>query len=109
MRRIGKDRGRGPSTPLSYEDFIKLLNICDQPRIHAIEQETARQTKEWALVDRIIISLLFMAGMRCSEVTILRDPCCLVPIINSSIQNLQCLKEGTFNLKTTEVHVLLFD
>ena len=72
IRRVGKDRGRGQSTPLTYENFIKLLNTCDQPRKYARKQETAQQAKERALVDRVIISLLFMAGMRRSEVAALR-------------------------------------
>lgn len=49
--RFGKERGRGPSSPLTYEDFITLLNTCDQPRKHARKHETTSQAKEGALVD----------------------------------------------------------
>lgn len=72
IRRTGKDRGRGQSAPLTYENFITLLNTCDKPRKRARKHETAQQARDRALVDRVIISLLFMAGMRRSEVADLR-------------------------------------
>ena len=72
IRRIGKERGRGQNTPLTYEDFVTLLITCDQPRKYAKQYETTAQAKERALVDRVIISMLFMARMRRSEVAILR-------------------------------------
>lgn len=68
IRREGRERGRGQSSGLTYEDFITLLNTCDRPRKLARYRESAHRAKERALVDKVIVSLLFMAGMRRSEV-----------------------------------------
>ncbi|MCY4129601.1 MAG: tyrosine-type recombinase/integrase [Gammaproteobacteria bacterium] len=72
IRREGRERGRGQSSGLTYEDFITLLNTCDRPRKLTKYRESAHRAKERALVDKVIVSLLFMAGMRRSEVAALQ-------------------------------------
>ncbi|MYF37530.1 MAG: tyrosine-type recombinase/integrase [Gammaproteobacteria bacterium] len=72
IRREGKERGRGQSKGLTYEDFITLLNTAMQPRQYARKHETEAHARKRGLVDKVIISLLFMAGMRRSEVAALR-------------------------------------
>ena len=64
INREGRDRGRGQSEGLTYKQFNRLLDHVFEPRF----RETTERAMERGLLDRAIISLLFMAGMRRSEV-----------------------------------------
>jgi len=71
IRRKGQNRGRGQSAGLTYEQVLRILNACERPRAHAVKHETERVAKRRAMLDRVIVSCLFMAGMRRSELVAL--------------------------------------
>ncbi|MCY3541178.1 MAG: tyrosine-type recombinase/integrase [Gammaproteobacteria bacterium] len=68
IRREGRERGRGQSRGLTYEDSVRCMNFAEQQRPH----ETEHRSKKRSKVDRAIIALLFMAGLRRSEVASLQ-------------------------------------
>ena len=62
---VKEGRGRGQSEGLTFEQYHKILDTAFEPR-H--KYESREQAAERGLVDRAIVTLLFMGAMRRSEV-----------------------------------------
>lgn len=75
VRREGRSRGRGQSDALTYDGLVAILSTCSLPVEHERKIETPAQARKRGLVDAAIASLLFMAGMRRSEVAALTWDC----------------------------------
>ena len=71
-RRTGGDRGRGPARPFGAADLAAVLATCHQPRRRGRGRESDQVALERGRLDAVIAGLLFMAGMRRSEVSALR-------------------------------------
>lgn len=69
IRREGKERGRGQSNALTYEDVIKVLTTCKQRRKHPKKRESLEAAYRRGLVDGALVALAFMAGLRRSEIS----------------------------------------
>ena len=74
-RRTSGDRGRGQARPFGAADLAAVLATCRRPRrrgrgVESVESEEV--ATERGRVDAVIAGLLFMAGMRRSEVSALR-------------------------------------
>ena len=70
IRRNARGRGRGQSDALDFEGFERILETADKPRIWRRGRlETPGEALKRGLLDRAMVSLLFMAGMRRSEVS----------------------------------------
>ena len=65
IMRKGRERGRGQSEGLTFEQYDKILDHACEIRHN---QETAEIANERGRLDRVIVTLLFMAAMRRSEV-----------------------------------------
>ena len=63
--REGRERGRGQAEGLTFEQYHRILDQALEPR-HAYE--STQQAAERGILDRAMVSLLFMAAMRRSEV-----------------------------------------
>ena len=71
-RRTAGDRGRGQARPFGASDLAAVLATCHRPRRRGRGVESAEVALERGRVDAVIAGLLFMAGMRRSEVSALR-------------------------------------
>lgn len=71
-RRTATERGRGQARPFSAADLAAVLATCHRPRRNRRGVESDRAAVERGRVDAVIAGLLFMAGMRRSEVSALR-------------------------------------
>ena len=76
-RRTAGDRGRGQARPFGVSDLAAVLATCHRPRRRGRGVESDRPRRghvaaERGRVDAVIAGLLFMAGMRRSEVSALR-------------------------------------
>ena len=71
-RRTAGDRGRGQARPFSADDLAAVLATCRRPRRNRRGVESEQAAAERGRVDAVIAGLLFMAGMRRSEVSALR-------------------------------------
>lgn len=71
-RRTAGDRGRGQARPFSTADLAAVLATCRRPRRNRRGVESEQAATERGRVDAVIAGLLFMAGMRRSEVSALR-------------------------------------
>ena len=71
-RRTGGDRGRGQARPFGAADLAAVLATCHQPRRRGRGRESDHVALERGRLDAVIAGLLFMAGMRRSEVSALR-------------------------------------
>ena len=71
-RRTAAGRGRGPSPPFTAADLAAVLATCQRPRRRGRGVESAAVAAERGRLDAVIAGLLFMAGMRRSEVAALR-------------------------------------
>ena len=71
-RRTGGDRGRGQARPFGAADLAAVLATCHQPRRRGRGRESDQVALERGRLDAVIAGLLFMAGMRRSEVSALR-------------------------------------
>ena len=72
-RRTASDRGRGQARPFGVSDLAAVLATCHRPprrRGRGVESEEV--AIERGRIDAVIAGLLFMAGMRRSEVSALR-------------------------------------
>ena len=67
-RRIVGDRGRGQAGPFSASDLAAVLATCHRSRRRGRGIESDKVAAERGRVDAVIAGLLFMAGMRRSEV-----------------------------------------
>ena len=71
-RRTASDRGRGQARPFGVSDLAAVLATCHRPRRRGRGVESDQVALERGRVDAVIAGLLFMAGMRRSEVSALR-------------------------------------
>ena len=71
-RRTAGDRGRGQARPFGVSDLAAVLATCHRPRTRGRGRESDQVALERGRVDAVIAGLLFMAGMRRSEVSALR-------------------------------------
>ena len=71
-RRTAADRGRGQAAPLSADGLAAILATAERPRTdgRGVESHTTAQRR--GRTDAVIASLLFMGGLRRSEVAALR-------------------------------------
>ena len=71
-RRTAGDRGRGQARPFGVSDLAAVLATCHRPRRRGRGTESEEVAAERGRLDAVIAGLLFMAGMRRSEVSALR-------------------------------------
>ena len=71
-RRTASDRGRGQARPFGVSDLAAVLATCHRARRRGRGVESEEVALERGRVDAVIAGLLFMAGMRRSEVSALR-------------------------------------
>ena len=71
-RRTAGDRGRGQVRPFGVSDLAAVLATCHRPRRCGRGVESEEVALERGRLDAVIAGLLFMAGMRRSEVSALR-------------------------------------
>ncbi len=71
-RRTAADRGRGQARPFGAADLAAVLATCQRPRRRGRGVESDQVALERGRLDAVIAGLLFMAGMRRSEVSALR-------------------------------------
>ena len=71
-RRTASDRGRGQARPFGATDLAAVLATCHRPRRRGRGVESEEVALERGRLDAVIAGLLFMAGMRRSEVNTLR-------------------------------------
>ena len=71
-RRTASDRGRGQARPFGVSDLAAVLATCHRPRRRGRGVESEEVALERGRIDAVIAGLLFMAGMRRSEVSALR-------------------------------------
>ena len=71
-RRTASDRGRGQARPFGLSDLAAVLATCRRPRRRGRGVESEDVALERGRLDAVIAGLLFMAGMRRSEVSALR-------------------------------------
>ena len=70
-RRTAGDRGRGQARPFGAADLAAVLATCHQPRRRGRGRESEGVALKRGRLDAVIAGLLFMAGMRRSEVSAL--------------------------------------
>ena len=70
-RRTAGDRGRGQARPFGAADLAAVLATCQRPRRRGRGVESDPVALERGRLDAVIAGLLFMAGMRRSEVSAL--------------------------------------
>ena len=71
-RRTAAERGRGQAPPFGAADLAAVLATCHRPRPRGRGLESDAVAAERGRLDAVIAGLLFMAGMRRSEVSTLR-------------------------------------
>ena len=71
-RRTAVERGRGQARPFGAADLAAVLATCQRPRRRGRGVESEEVALERGRLDAVIAGLLFMAGMRRSEVSALR-------------------------------------
>ena len=71
-RRTAGDRGRGQARPFGVSDLAAVLATCHRPRRRGRGVESDQVAIERGRLHAVIAGLLFMAGMRRSEVSALR-------------------------------------
>ena len=71
-RRTAADRGRGQAAPLRADGLAAILATADRPRTDGRGVESPTTAHRRGRLDAVIASLLFMGGLRRSEVAALR-------------------------------------
>ena len=71
-RRTAGDRGRGQARPFGLAALAAVFATCSRPRRRGRGLESDQLALERGRLDAVIAGLLFMAGMRRSEVSALR-------------------------------------
>ena len=71
-RRTAGDRGRGQARPFGVSNLAAVLATCHRPQRRGRGVESDQVALERGRLDAVIAGLLFMAGMRRSEVSALR-------------------------------------
>ena len=72
FRRTAADRGRGPAAPLRADGLAAILATAARPRTDGRGVESPTTAHRRGRLDAVIASLLFMGGLRRSEVSRLR-------------------------------------
>ena len=72
FRRTAADRGRGQAAPLRADGLAAILATADRPRTDGRGVESPTTAHRRGRLDAVIASLLFMGGLRRSEVAALR-------------------------------------
>ena len=72
FRRDGADRGRGQAAPLRADGLAAILATADRPRTDGRGVESHTTAHRRGRLDAVIAGLLFMGGLRRSEVAALR-------------------------------------
>ena len=70
-RRTAADRGRGQAAPLSADGLAAILATAERPRTDGRGVESTTTAQRRGRLDAVIASLLFMGGLRRSEVSAL--------------------------------------
>ena len=70
-RRTAADRGRGPAAPLRADGLAAILATAERPRTDGRGVESHTTAHRRGRLDAVIASLLFMGGLRRSEVSAL--------------------------------------
>ena len=70
-RRTAADRGRGQAAPLRADGLAAILATADRPRTDGRGVESTTTAQRRGRLDAVIASLLFMGGLRRSEVSAL--------------------------------------
>ena len=70
-RRTAADRGRGQAAPLSADGLAAILATAERPRTDGRGVESPTTAHRRGRLDAVIASLLFMGGLRRSEVSAL--------------------------------------
>ena len=70
-RRTAADRGRGQAAPLRADGLAAILATADRPRTDGRGVESPTTAQRRGRLDAVIASLLFMGGLRRSEVSAL--------------------------------------
>ena len=73
-RRTAGERGRGQARPFGLSDLAAVLATCHRPQRRGRGVESDQVALERGRLDAVIAGLLFMAGMRRSEVSATRRP-----------------------------------
>ena len=73
-RRTAGDRGRGQARPFGISDLAAVLATCHRPRRRGRGVGVEKVALERGRLDAVIAGLLFMAGMRRSEVSAPMSP-----------------------------------
>ena len=71
-RRTAADRGRGQAAPLRADGLAAILATADRPRTDGRGVESPTTAQRRGRLDAVIAGLLFMGGLRRSEVAALR-------------------------------------
>ena len=71
-RRTAGDRGRGQARPFSAAAMAAVLATCHRPRRRGRGVESDQVAAARGRLDAVIAGLLFMGGLRRSEVSALR-------------------------------------
>ena len=72
FRRTAADRGRGQAAPLRADGLAAILATADRPRTDGRGVESPTTAHRRGRLDAVIASLLFMGGLRRSEVAAVR-------------------------------------
>ena len=71
FRRTAADRGRGQAAPLRADGLAAILATAERPRTAALAVESPTTAHRRGRTDAVIAGLLFMGGLRRSEVSAL--------------------------------------
>ena len=72
FRRTAADRGRGQAAPLRADGLAAILATAERPRTDGRGVESTTTAQRRGRLDAVIASLLFMGGLRRSEVAAVR-------------------------------------
>ena len=72
FRRTAADRGRGQAAPLRADGLAAILATAERPRTDGRGVESTTTAQRRGRLDAVIAGLLFMGGLRRSEVAALR-------------------------------------
>ena len=75
-RRTAADRGRGQAAPLRADGLAAILATAERPRTDGRGVESHTTAHRRGRLDAVIAGLLFMGGLRRSEVSALECPLC---------------------------------
>lgn len=68
---LGSGRGRGQAPAVRYEDVLAMQTAANAPRRRGRRRETVAEAQARGLLDRAMIGLAFLGGLRRSEIAAL--------------------------------------